>query len=293
MFMENSKEKALMKLGKIDVLGLIIPASTLIFWCWATSGGAIASYLLPTPLDLGKVGLDFALGNWHLTPYSGTFSEHALHSLLRVMHGFLLAASLGVPLGLLSGRLQIVKRIVEPSINLVRTVPGIAWLPVAMVWFGIGEKTTLFLISLAAFFSIYINAAQGAANVSPLLLRAGRMLGANSYTLFATVVLPASFPSLVAGLRIGLGTSWAYVVLGELTGVNKGLGAVMMDARMLGHIDVGMVTMIYIAVLGGLSDKVLLGSLHLLRLGMGVKTHEFKTSRRAGDRPSATEISQP
>lgn len=249
-----------------DFMGLIIPAAIVGLWHLATSKGTIAPYLLPSPLRLGKVALDFAVGNWHLTPYSGTLPGHAADSFSRVIRGFLLAACLGLPLGLLTGRFQTVKRIFEPSINLLRTVPGIGWLPVAMVWFGVGEKTTLFLIGLAAFFPVYINAAQGAANVSPLLLRAGMMLGANKLALFTTVILPAAFPSLAAGLRIGLGISWAYVVLGELTGVTRGLGAVMMDARMLGHVDVVMAAMIYIAILGWLSDKILLAIFRLLGL---------------------------
>jgi len=262
MTLDNSKQKA----RKIDFLGLVIPALILGFWFLVTAKGAVPSYLLPSPLHLGEVAVDFAAGNLHLTPYAGSLAGHAQASVSRVARGFLLAACIGLPLGLVCGRFPIAQRIFEPVINLIRTVPGIGWLPVAMVWFGVGEKTTMFLIGLAAFFPIFINAAQGAANISVSFLRAGAMLGANKLTLFTTVILPASFPSLVAGLRIGLGISWAYVVLGELTGVDKGLGAVMMDARMLGHVDVVMVTMVYIAILGWLSDKILFGVLRLFRL---------------------------
>jgi NitT/TauT family transport system permease protein len=126
-----------------------------------------------------------------------------------------------------------------------------------MVWFGVGEKTTLFLISLAAFFPIYVSAAQGASSVPLLLIRAGKMLGANKFTLFSTVVVPAALPSTIAGLRLGLGLSWAYLVLGELTGVANGLGAVMMDARMLGHVDMVIVSMVCIGFLGRTSDLIL------------------------------------
>ena len=254
------------RVRKIDFYGLIIPAFILTIWYLVTANGTVAPYLLPSPERLGRVAIDFALGNWQFTPYAGSLLEHAAASSLRVMRGFLLAACLGLSLGLLSGRFQIMKRIFDPTVNLIRAIPGIGWLPLAMVWFGVGEKTTLFLISLAAFFPIFINAVQGAANVPPLYLRAGMMLGANRLTLFTTVILPAALPSLVAGLRLGLGISWAYVVLGELTGVNSGLGAVMMDARMLGHVDIVMVTMIYIAILGWLSDRILLGILRLCRL---------------------------
>jgi NitT/TauT family transport system permease protein len=130
----------------------------------------------------------------------------------------------------------------------------------------VGENTTLFLISLAAFFPIYVNAAQGASSVPPLLIRAGRMLGANKLMIFTTVIIPASMPSTLAGLRLGLGISWAYLVLGELTGVTYGLGAVMMDARMLGHVEMILVSMIFIGLFGRISDMILVSSFKRLDL---------------------------
>lgn len=204
-----------------------------------------------------------------MTPYGGTLFTHTLASVKRVAVGFGLAAAVGLPLGFLTGRLVFAKKSLDPTIHLIRIIPGIGWLPIAMVWFGVGEKTTLFLISLAAFFPIYVNAAQGASSVSPLLIRAGRMLGANKLTLFTTVVIPAALPSTIAGLRLGLGLSWAYLVLGELTGVTKGLGAVMMDARMLGHVDMVIVSMVCIGLLGRISDMILVGFFKRFQLRMG------------------------
>ncbi|HHW62050.1 MAG TPA: ABC transporter permease [Syntrophomonadaceae bacterium] len=250
---------------RFDALGIVLPCLLIAFWYIITSYGRIPAYLLPPPLQVGQVALDFAVGTWQVTPYAGTLWDHALTSTIRVLRGFALAAVLGVPLGLLTGRISVVRRFLDPTVNMLRTVPGIGWLPLAMVWFGVGEKTTLFLIALAAFFPIYINSAQGASSVSPLYLRAGQMLGANRFSLFTTIIMPASFPSLAAGLRLGLGLSWAFVVLGELTGVTHGLGAVMMDARMLGHVDMVMVSMIYIALLGWLSDRILTALLRLIQ----------------------------
>lgn len=250
---------------RFDALGIILPGLLIAFWYIISSYGRIPAYLLPPPLQVGQVAVDFAVGTWQITPYAGTLWEHSLASTIRVFRGFALAAVLGVPLGLLTGRIPVVKRFLDPTVNLIRTIPGIGWLPLAMVWFGVGEKTTLFLIALAAFFPIYINSAQGASSVSPLYLRAGKMLGANRFNLFTTIVMPASFPSLAAGLRLGLGLSWAFVVLGELTGVTHGLGAVMMDARMLGHVDMVMVSMLYIALLGWLSDRILTALLRLIQ----------------------------
>ncbi len=258
-----------LNMKKIDVLGIIFPGLMIAVWCIITTEGKVPPYLLPSPQQLYRVAVDFALGNMHLTPFAGTLWGHALESTCRVYRGFALAAVIGLPLGLLTGRVETVKRFIDPTVHLIRSVPGIGWLPLAMVWFGVGESTTLFLIALAAFFPIYINAAQGASAISPLLLRAGRMLGASKIGIITTVIIPASLASLEAGLRLGLGLSWAYLVLGELTGVTRGLGAVMMDARMLGHVDMVMVAMIYIAVLGWLSDIILMALFRLFKSRMG------------------------
>ncbi|UWG98722.1 ABC transporter permease [Dehalobacter sp. DCM] len=243
---------------KIDPVGLIFPLLLLSIWYFVAASGKIPSYLLPSPEKFFQVMMDFIFGSYKLTPYSGKMVENMLASCLRVLCGFSLAALVGLLLGFLTGRIRLIKRIIDPSVHMVRTIPGIGWLPMAMVWFGIGERTTVFLIALAAFFPIYINAAHGAGEVPLLLIRAGRMLGASKSALFTTVILPSAFPSVVVGLRLGLGVSWAYLVLGELTGVSKGLGAVMMDARMLGQVEMIPAAMIWIAILGRLSDLLLI-----------------------------------
>jgi NitT/TauT family transport system permease protein len=163
-----------------------------------------------------------------------------------------------------------VRRLLSGSINAVRAVPGISWLPLALVWFGIGMKTTVFLVALAAFFPIYLNAAAGARQVSLLLLQAGAMMGVGRVRGTFAILIPGAMPHIITGLRLGLGISWAYLVLGELTGVPNGLGAVIMDARMLGRIDIIIVGIILIAALGQASDQLLK---HLLRIC-------FKSARR-------------
>jgi sulfonate transport system permease protein len=171
--------------------------------------------------------------------------------------GFFLAVSLGIPLGVLSGRMTICRRLISTTINGLRAVPGICWLPLALVWFGIGMRTTVFLVALAAFFPIYINTAAGTRQVSPLLYQAGAMLGVGRFRGIFAILLPAAMPQIISGLRLGLGLAWAYLVLGELTGVPSGLGAVIMDARMLGRIDIIIVGIIIIAVMGRFSDLLL------------------------------------
>lgn len=243
---------------RIDPLGFALPGALLLGWYWVTKAGTIPPHLLPGPQSVLQVTMDFTSGMERLTPYSGKLLENLAASLLRVITGFGIALVFGVTLGFLTGRINIVKRINDPIIHAIRTVPGIGWLPIAMVWFGVGEQTTIFLIALAAFFPIYLNTAHGASEVPYLLIRAGRMLGANTLDLFKTVILPSAYPSVVVGLRLGLGVSWAYLVLGELTGVSAGLGAVMMDSRMMGQVEMIIVSMVCIAIMGTLTDRLLL-----------------------------------
>lgn len=243
--------------GSFDPMGLILPVTLVALWYVASVNTWVPSYLLPSPQKILSVMMDFMGGTAALTPYSGKLLENLSASLLRVLMGFGIAMISGLALGFLTGRRRMAKRMIDPLVHAVRTVPGIGWLPVAMVWFGVGERTTVFLIALAAFFPIYLNTAHGASNVPVLLIRAGRMLGANDFEVFRTIILPASFPSVVIGLRLGLGVSWAYLVLGELTGVSQGLGAVMMDSRMMGQIEMILVSMILIAGMGMLTDRIL------------------------------------
>lgn len=243
---------------KIDPAGFALPALLLAIWFMAAKIGKIPPYILPSPGSILQVMTDFASGAAKMTPYSGKLIENLLASLFRVLTGFGIALIFGLVLGFLTGRISAVKRLIDPLIHAIRTVPGIGWLPIAMVWFGVGEQTTIFLISLAAFFPIYINTAHGASEVPILLIRAGQMLGADKAALFTTVILPSAFPSVVVGLRLGLGISWAYLVLGELTGVSTGLGAVMMDSRMMGQTEMILVSMIFIAIMGILTDRLLL-----------------------------------
>ena len=201
------------------LLPWIIPAVVLLGWIALSKTGLIPNYLLPHPLEIGKAGYSYIFGNPGEAPYAGRFLGDAGASLIRVLSGFASAVFLGIPLGIISGRLAVVQKLMNTSINGLRAVPGICWLPLAMIWFGIGMKTTVFLVALAAFFPIYINAAAGARQIDPLLLQAGAMMGVKRLRGTFAILLPGAMPHIITGLRLGLGVSWAYLVLGELTGV--------------------------------------------------------------------------
>lgn len=235
----------------------ILPAGLLLVWVLVCQEGLVPPYLLPHPRDVGMMGYRYVFGATGEAPYAGRFAADALSSLSRVGAGFALAILLGLPLGIVSGRVPTVQRLLGLSINGLRAVPGISWLPLALIWFGIGMKTTLFLVALAAFFPIYLNAAAGARQMSPLLLQAGAMMGFRRVRSTFSILIPGAMPHILTGLRLGLGISWAYLVLGELSGVPNGLGAVIMDARMAGQIEMILVGIILIAAIGRLSDELL------------------------------------
>ncbi len=248
----------------------IIPLGILLLWFAVSETGAVPIYLLPHPFQIGKAAYSYILGSPGQMPYAGRFMDDFFSSLSRVALGFGLAAAIGIPAGMFSGRITLVNRLFSNTFNAVRAVPGISWLPIAMVWFGIGMKTTVFLVALAAFFPIYLNTASGARQVKPIYYQAGAMMGVTRLRGVFAILIPSAMPQIISGLRLGLGIAWAYLVLGELTGVPNGLGAVIMDARMLGRIDIIIVGIIIIAVVGRISDLFLY---HFMRLC-------FKSARR-------------
>jgi sulfonate transport system permease protein len=253
-----------------QMLPWIIPGILIILWIIVSGTGLIPTYLLPNPVEITKACYNYIFGTPGEASYSGRFLSDAGASLIRVCSGFAVAVTLGIPLGIISGRIASARKLMSSTINGLRSVPGISWLPLAMIWFGIGIKTTIFLVALAAFFPIYLNAAAGARQINPLLLQAGAMMGVKRFKGTFAILLPGAMPYMLTGLRLGLGISWAYLVLGELTGVPNGLGAAIMDARMLGRTDIIVVGIIIIAVMGRISD-------HLLKVSMRFC---FKSARR-------------
>ncbi len=252
------------------ILPWIIPSAFFGAWFIVSSTGILPTYLLPEPVTVIGTANTYVFAEPGSAPYAGRFLQDATTSLVRVFFGFSIAVAAGLPLGILSGRVAAINRLFGSFINGLRAIPGITWLPIAMIWLGIGMKTTVFLVALAAFFPIYLNAAAGARQINPLILRAGAMMGVGRIRGSYAVLLPGAMPHIMTGLRLGLGIAWAYLVLGELTGVPDGLGAVIMDARMIGRIDMIIVGMILIAIVGKVSDALLVTFLRI----------SFKSARR-------------
>lgn len=236
---------------------LALPAVIVAGWQAAVLMGYLPPRMMPSPLTVAATAYDFVLGNSNSPgayAFSGSFLKHAWASTLRVLHGFSLAVLAGVTLGLLLGVSRTLERFVDPVLQVIRPIPITAWLPLSIMWFGLGHRATLFLIFLGAFFPILINTTTGVKIVDRRLIEAARMLGTSSRQLFYRVLLPASLPSILAGLRVGLGFAWVCLVVGEMTGVGTGLGSAIADARELFRIDLIIVGMLLIGVIGYASD---------------------------------------
>jgi NitT/TauT family transport system permease protein len=189
--------------------------------------------------------------------FSGMLLTHTLASVGRVYGAFLLAAAVALPLGLLIGRLPLVRALLDPTLQVLRPVPVTAWLPLSMIVFGLGPRSAFFLVALGAFYPILVNTIFGVRSVDGRLFEAAAMLGATRAMIFPRVVLPAALPGIFTGLRLGLGFAWVVIVVGEMTGVQAGLGAMIMDARQLSRTDVVISGMVAIGVLGYLSDQAI------------------------------------
>jgi NitT/TauT family transport system permease protein len=233
---------------------VLAPAAFLAFWWIATRDNP--NGLIPPPAEVGSALWDLAAGGINDDAFSGMLLTHLIASASRVYGGFALAALAALPLGLLIGRVAAVRAALEPTFQLLRPVPVTAWLPLAMIIFGIGPRSAFFLVFLGAFYPILVNTTFGVRSVDPRLFEAAAMLGASPASIFPKVVLPASLPSIFTGLRLGLGFAWVVIVVGEMTGVQTGLGAMIMDARQLSRTEIVIAGMVVIGLAGFISDQV-------------------------------------
>lgn len=205
---------------------------------------------LPGPVDVaGRAGELIA---------DGTLAEDTGASLARVLAGFAIGSLLAIPVGFLMGWYSIGRAILEPYIQFFRTIPPLAIIPLAIVTMGIGEFPKVFVIFLAAFLSCVISTYQGVVGVENTLINAARVLGANSFTVFVRVVIPASSPFILVGMRIGLGAAWATVVAAELIAAPNGLGYRMQQAQLFYDLPTIFVSLITIGILGLVMDRLLL-----------------------------------
>ena len=187
--------------------------------------------------------------------------EHIGASLYRVGAGFGLAVLVAVPLGLWMGWVRGAYHTLNPLFQMLRPISPIAWIPIAILWFGVGNASPIFLIFISSVFPMIVQTVAGVHTIERRYLRAAANFGVSRYALFAPVVIPAVLPQIIVGMRIGLGVAWLVVVAAEMIALRSGLGYLIMDSRNAGNrYDLVIASMIIIGVIGLLLD----GSMRLL-----------------------------
>jgi NitT/TauT family transport system permease protein len=220
---------------------------------WWAAVAATQSVIFPTPWRVVTGGVALAA--------DGTLSEHIAASLLRVGSGFSLAVAVAVPLGLWMGWVRGAFITLNPIFQLLRPISPIAWIPIAILWFGVGDASPVYLIFISSVFPMVVQTTAGVHAIERRYLRAAENFGVSRATLFRRVVFPAVIPQVITGMRIGLGVAWLVVVAAEMIALRSGLGYLIIDSRNAGNrYDLVIAGMITIGVIGLLLD----GAMRLL-----------------------------
>jgi len=222
-------------------------AAALLLCVWHCSVVWTGTKVFPSPLAVEK-------GMVALMPKGVLWADIA-DSLRRVVVGYLIAALVGIPLGLCLGWFPAANQIVNPTLQLIRPISPIAWIPLAIIFFGVGDAPAIFLVVLGAFFPITVSCAAGVSNVPQIYKRAGLNFGLSNIQLLRKIIFPAALPEILVGLRIALGVAWLVVVAGEMIAVDSGLGYLVIDSRNSGkRYDLVVAAMLLIGVIGLLLD---------------------------------------
>ncbi len=230
-----------------------VPLGILLLWQSLSGQDVVPYHILPSPLQVLKGFYEtFSVG----IPPDYTLPRHIVESLLRVFMGFFSALILGVSLGILMGWVSVLRELLMVPIGVLRPIPPLAWIPIAILWFGIGIKSTTFIIFLGAFFPILLNTILGILSVDRIFVEASLTLGARNKDILFRILTPGAMPSILTGLRIGLGVGWMTLVAAEYAGVKTGygLGYMIMTARDLQRPDQVISGMIVIGILGYFMD---------------------------------------
>jgi NitT/TauT family transport system permease protein len=244
-------------------IGMVVPVVAIAIWQWVAGMGWVNENILPSPLQVWRKWVayllplqDFATwqetnhGSWFAWAVSGELITDAIGSLYRVIVGFLVGAGLALPVGLVMGASRVAYGWLNPLFQLLRPIPPIAYIPLSILWFGLGNPPAIFLIALGAFFPVLMNTIAGVRQVDGIYLRAARNLGASGPTMFLRVILPAAVPYILTGMRIGIGTAFIVVIVSEMIAVNNGLGYRILEAREYFWSDKIIAGMITIGLLG-------------------------------------------
>ncbi|MGG0254717.1 ABC transporter permease [Bacillus toyonensis] len=249
IMIEKNSVKKVRKLNiKVLVRAITIPVIILIIWQLAGVFGLVTKTVLPTPLDIFLAFQELIK--------TGELFGHLNISVFRAAAGFFIGGGLGVILGTIVGFSTRSEQYLDPSVQMLRTVPHLAVAPLFVLWFGFGETSKVLLIADGAFFPLYVNAFLGIRGVDSKLFDVARVLEFNKRKLITKLILPAALPNLLLGARLSLGVAWVSLVVAELMGSTEGIGYMIMDARQFSNTDIVFVGIIIFAFVGKFSDSL-------------------------------------
>ena len=228
-------------------LGFVIPIAIVVGWQIAS--GFLPAYRLPTPISVVQAGFDLAA--------RGELFTAIQISVQRVLLGFLIGSAVGIVVAAIVGLSRFGSALLSPTLSAFRAVPSLAWLPLLVLYMGIGEDSKVLLVAIGAFFPVFTTVAGAVRHVDPNLVEAGRAFGRNGVALLGVVQFPAVVPSIVSGLRLALAQSWLFLVAAELLGASLGLGYILSNSVNNGRIDQTFLSIVLLAVFGKATDALI------------------------------------
>lgn len=246
----NKKVKSKKKINAQPIIiGSILPIILVISWELLSRFGVFPAYQLPAPTTILETISSMAS--------DGSLWSHIGITTYRVFAGFLIGTIVAVILGSLVGFYEKAEQLFDPMIQAFRSIPSLAWVPLFILWMGIGEPSKVTMIALGVFFPVYLNIVSGILNVDRKLIEVGKIYRLNTFQLVYRIILPASLPSFLVGLRSGLGLGWMFVVAAELMGASQGLGYLLVLGQNTLSPETILASIILFAIIGKLSDWIL------------------------------------
>ena len=244
-----TSKRAEAKAGRNLALGLVLPVGAAILYELAYRLGIFEARLLPPPSRISTT-------LWKLA-VSGELTTHIVATMLRVLWGFGFGSVAGIALGALTGSSETARRVLDPTIQALRAIPSLAWVPLFILWLGIFETSKIALIAMGCFFPLYLGVMAAIANVDRKIVEVGRAFRLSRAALARRVLLPAILPDTIVALRSAVGLGFMFVVAAELMGASEGLGYLLLDGQQLGKPDQILASILCFAVLGKLCDGLI------------------------------------
>jgi sulfonate transport system permease protein len=237
------------RFASAGLLGLLLPLAVALIYEAAATFGFVSTRLVPAPSSVVAALWDLGL--------KGELWVHAKATLVRVGLGFLFGTLAATLVGALTGYVPLARRLLDPTLQALRNVPSIAWVPLFILWFSIFETSKVMLIAVGVFFPVYLALVVAVRDGDRKLVEAGRVMGLSPLALVARVIFPSVLPAYITGLRTGLGLGWMFVVAAEFMGASEGLGYLLVDGQMAGKPTTILAAITAFAVLGKLTDALL------------------------------------